>query len=161
MRRRSDAFGTVYALEIGQEAVVQPSPGEAVERTLKRVKERVARWSKDERSYRCRIDGEEVRVQRTRFRMNGYLADLQALAAGEYLLISDKPTPYEIKKVRDRADYASRTSEKGRWTPLVDQNGRLLILCFVDVDGRVQNHIRSENVAADAVIRKPWDLKLG
>ena len=155
-RTRSEAFETLYALEIGQEAVVQPLPGETVERALRRVKERVARWAKDERSYRCRIDNDVIRVQRTRFGMNGPLADLQALSAGEYLLISDAPTPYEIKKVRDRADYASSASEGGRWTPIVDQSGRLLILCFIDVDGRVQHHIRSENVAADAVIRKPW-----
>lgn len=156
-RTRSEAFETLYALEIGQEAAVRPSPNETVESANRRIKERVARWKKDGRSYRTRIDGDVVRVQRTRFGMNGPLADLQALSAGEYLLVNDHPTPYDIKKTRDRTEYAATAHKDFFWLTIVDQGGRLLILCYTDADGRVANHIKSESfVAPDAIIRKPW-----
>ncbi len=154
-RTRSETFETLYALQIGHEAVVLPASGEPVEQTLRRVKERVARWAKDERSYRCRIDGGMVRVQRTRFGMNRRIADLQALRAGEYLLLRDKPTAADVKRAQDQADYTTRTYPEGSWVAIRDQHGRLLILCASDVDGKSAERL-SETVGPNAVVRKPW-----
>lgn len=150
-------------LAIGEDTLMQPKPGESLERALLRWRNRLSREAFD---YRARIDGEGIRIQRTLPGKNRQTADLAMMKPGTYLLLKTRPTPSDMKKAQDTASYATHRignldSKYGRyvrgsWLPMTDQHGRLLIYCFEDLDGNREDHVPEGFVPAGATVNLPW-----
>ena len=139
-------------LPIGSEATERPNPGETTERALRRLKDRFAKYAADGFHFRAKIDGEVIRVQRTREGHNTTTGDWLMMKAGDRLLLKTNPTPADIKKARGRCDYLNERGWKkfghlpsaerrqalntlrGCWLITPDRQGRLVVECWTDVD---------------------------
>lgn len=141
-------------LPIGGEATERPVTGETAEKALKRLKDRFAKYAAQGFHFRAKIDGDVIRVQRTREGHNTKIGDWLMMKAGDLLLLKTDPTPADIKKARGSCDYingrgwdkikhlplAERqrlgpTLPTGCWLIFPDRHGRLVVACCTDEDG--------------------------
>ncbi len=141
-------------LPIGGEATERPETGETPEKALKRLKDRFAKYAAEGLHFRAKIDGDVIRVQRTCEGHNTKIGDWLMMKAGDRLLLKTNPTPADIKKARGSCDYINGRGWKkfghlplaerrcamdalpGGWIIVPDRQGRLVVECFEDTDGK-------------------------
>ncbi len=151
---RPGPFEQIYNLPTGGEATARPKAGEPIDKALQRIKVRLAKYAAEGRYFRAKIDGDVIRVQRTREGHNTKIGDWLMMKAGDLLLLKTNPTPADIKKARGSCDYingrgwdkikylplAERqrlgpTLPTGCWLIFPDRHGRLVVACCTDEDG--------------------------
>ncbi|MEG3093167.1 hypothetical protein [Sphingomonas sp. PB1R3] len=166
---RPSPYLHIKNLPIGGEATERPETGETPEKALKRLKDRFAKYAKEGLHFRAKIDGDVIRVQRTREGHNTKVGDWLMMKAGDRLLLKTSPTPADIKKARGSCDYmatrewnkikhlslAERHYQRIRsasWSITPDRQGRLVVECWTDVDGK-----EIDNTLGDAApLRTLW-----
>lgn len=153
-------------LSVGEDLLVSPDEGETVDQALNRWRRRLSRQRDKTVSFRSRIDGAQIRIQKTAAGRNRKTADLIMMEAGTYLLLKTKPTPSDVKKAQNLASYATGKikgplNKNGKpesccWLPAKDRQGRLLIVCVCDANGRCDD--KAQEVAPPgAVITTRWE----
>lgn len=156
----------ILKLEVGEEALVLPHTAEPLDKALIRWRKRLALWRKKGLSFRSRIAGDAIRIQRTVTGRNRQTADLWLMKPGSYLLLKSKPTPADVKKAWDLQDYAFKEvgvvdpahpfRNNGMWLHFKDQFGRLMLVCVDDVNGNPADERNHYIVPPDAAISLPW-----
>lgn len=145
-------------LPIGGEATERPVTGETTEKALKRLKDRFAKYAAEGLHFRAKIDGDIIRVQRTREGHNTKIGDWLMMQAGDRLLLKTNPTSTDVKKANKACDYISDRSwnrlkhlplgerqrilwatHSGAWRVAPDRQGRLVVECWKDEDGGAIN----------------------
>jgi len=150
MRHRGP-YQEIYNLPIGGEATARPKPGEPLDKALKRIKDRLAKYAAEDRYFRARADDGLIVVQRTREGHNTSIGDWLMMKPGDRLLLKTKPTPADVKRAKDQCDYVTGTRawnkkkhlsgsdylavRSGVWGVLIDGQGRLVVECATDEDG--------------------------
>ncbi|WP_312490301.1 hypothetical protein [Sphingomonas sp.] len=167
---RPGPFERIYNLAIGDEATAWPKPGEPIEKALQRIKVRLAKYAAEGRYFRAKIEGNAIRVQRTCEGQNTKIGDWLMMKAGDRLLLKTNPTPADIKKARGSCDYINGRGRRkvghlplperrsalkaihGGWIIVPDRQGRLVVECFEDTDGKMIDH----SLGDAAPLRQLW-----
>lgn len=165
-RTPSEDSEKLRQLDVGESLRVRVNPGELPDKGLQRWRKRVSLLRKEGLSYRSRVDGDAICIQRTLEGLNRQTADLYLMKAGTYLLLKSEPTPADVKKARDLESYAALAQRRARlngrsatllgsWLVIIDQAGRLLIVCTEDISGATAE-IGDAFVPTHATVILPW-----
>lgn len=151
-RKRPGIYDEIFNLEVGQDLTIDVPPGEMAADMAERLKVRFSKWRKLERTFRLKIVGETVCVQRVMFGQGGKLADWRAMKPDTYLLLKTKPTPRHVKKAQGIIDHLMKQLPGPGWKPgswIIDRHkGQLLAFCAEDVEGNVmEGYIPAPNEA--------------
>ena len=108
------------------------------EAALKRIKVRASKYRSDGRSYRVTQHGDAILIVRVPFGQTNKLASWEQMAAGDVILLSDKPTAKQIASAKNTANYLNlvKVAGHGLWRVEIDAKGRLLVRCYMDRQGR-------------------------
>lgn len=130
---RSALFQAMFDLPIGGDLLMPLEAGETPEAALKRLKMRASKYRKKGRSYSLCIEGDAIRVRRVAFGANKKLASLEAMTAGEVIVLHERPTPSDIKSAKNTIAYLNaKPGVVGYWVVERDQSGRLVVICRMD-----------------------------
>lgn len=141
---RPHPFNLIYQLEIGEHLLVEPKPDETLESAIKRIKLRLSKYRKDERSYFTTLDGAAIRIERVPFGLNSKYWPWIKLRQGERMLVCDGATEADVRRVQQSIQFLDKGARYEKSWEWRREKGSLYVQCVFDA-----NHERKTKVPVE------------